>query len=80
MNKCNFAIGDMIIYHYLKTEIIRGRILELKKDTAIIEIGICNKKSEEVVIEKSEVSYEFLYPMSYLGQLQKQKKLRGSNN
>lgn len=61
-NKYNLKEGDMIIYHYLKTDLIKGRVLSLKKDKVLIEIGICHKKSEDIYRDKVMANYEEVLP------------------
>lgn len=72
-NKYNLKVGDMIIYNYLNTDRIKGRVLDLKKDKVEIEIGICHKKSEDIYTDKIFVSYDEVLPLSVGMELIKKK-------
>lgn len=62
----DFHVGDMIEYYDYEDETLRGRILEMYPDYAIIEINIPGKKSAKLELEKLEVSYREIVPMTML--------------
>lgn len=63
-NKYNLKVGDMIIYNYLGTDLLKGRVLDLRKDKVEIEIGICHKKSEDIYTDKVVASYDDVLPLA----------------
>ena len=62
--KKDFRKGDFILFKYLDDEYIRGEIVELKDKSAIIEIALSGKKTEEIKTETFEVSYNEIIPFS----------------
>lgn len=72
-NKYNLKVGDMIIYNYLGTDLLKGRVLDLRKDKVEIEIGICHKKSEDIYTDKVVASYDEVLPLA-IGMKLKEKK------
>lgn len=62
-NKHNLRVGDMIIYNYLGTDLLKGRVLNLRKNKVEIEIGICHKKSEDVYTDKVVANYDEVFPL-----------------
>lgn len=63
-NKYKLKVGDMIIYNYLGSDLLKGRVLDLRKDKVEIEIGICHKKSEDIYTDKVIASYDDVLPMA----------------
>lgn len=59
--KDNFKVGDFVFYQFLAKDYVKGKILELKDKVALIEIGFCTKKSEDVKTETMDVEYKYLY-------------------
>lgn len=59
--------GDMILCDLYGTGIdyAKGRILEIKGKNAKIEVGVCNKKSEDIYREEFEVNISKLYPINH---------------
>lgn len=57
--------GDMILYHYLGTDFIKGRVLAITNNgkQAKIEIGISHRKSEDVYTDVMEVDISSLRPL-----------------
>lgn len=66
MQKDKVKVGDMIIYNYLGSEKIKGRVIEKLKDKVKIEIGICHKKSEDIYFDRVTCKYSDLLPFSEL--------------
>lgn len=60
----DFRKGDFILYQYTSTDYIKAEIVELKPKTAIIEIAIPTKKSEELETEQFEVEYYDIVPLA----------------
>ena len=61
-NKYNLRVGDMIIYDYLWSDYLKGRVLELNKDNVYIEVNVYKKKSENPFVDRMKVPYELVYP------------------
>lgn len=61
--KKDYKIGDFVLYQFLAKDFVKGRILELGDKEAKIEIGFCNKKSEDVKTEEMDVEYKYLIPI-----------------
>lgn len=60
----DFKKGDFIVYEYEEGEYLKGLILELKKDKALIEVALPCKKNTKLQIEKFEVEYDEIIPFS----------------
>ncbi|NLZ33671.1 MAG: hypothetical protein GX889_01950 [Clostridiales bacterium] len=67
MNRFNLKKGDMILCDLLGTGIdyAKGRIIEINHKEAKIEVGICNKKSEDIYRETFQVNIANLYPITH---------------
>ena len=61
-NKEDFNKGDFILFKYLDDDYIRGEVVETKDNTAIIEIALSGKKSEDIKTEIFEVKYDEIIP------------------
>ena len=59
----NFKEGDIIKYLYID-DLLPGRIIKLLKEEnkAIIEVGICGKRYEDIFKDNSTVSMNLIYP------------------
>lgn len=70
MGSFNHKVGDMILYNYLgvDSDFTRGRIIEINGNKALIEIGICHRKSEEIYKDTLEVVLNDLYPINYIAE------------
>lgn len=57
--------GDMILYSFLDSDYIKGRVIGLTNNgkKAKIEIGICHRKSEDVYTDIMEVNVTDLSPL-----------------
>ena len=73
-NKYNLKVGDMIIYDYLGTDYLKGRVLELHKDKVHIEVTVYKKKSEDPFVDNMKVPYELVYPFPIGLELKNKKK------
>lgn len=76
----DFQVGDMIEYYDYEDETLRGRILEMYDDTAIIEINIPGKKSAKLELETLEVTYREIVPMRMLYSGIRQKDVIGDED
>lgn len=63
-NRGDFKKGDFIVYEYDENEYLKGLILELKRDTVIIEVALPCKKNTKLQIEQFEVEYDEIIPFS----------------
>ena len=75
MEKINWKKEDMIIYYYMSEEILKGRIVEVKKYTAIIEVGIPKRGTSGIYRDKLEVELCKLYPISMINEIKADLKL-----
>ena len=62
--KEDFRKGDFILYQYVYNDYIKGEIVELKDKTALIEIALPTKKTEELETERFEVDYSEIVPFA----------------
>lgn len=62
--KSDFRKGDFILYQYTDDDYVKGEIVELKEKTALIEIAMPTKRSEELNTERFEVEYYDIMPFA----------------
>lgn len=62
--KEDFRKGDFILYQYTDDDYIKGEIVALKEKTAIIEIAMPTKKSDELETDQFEVEYYEIVPFA----------------
>lgn len=63
-HKSDFDRGDFILFEYAPDSYIKGEIIELNEDTAIIEVALPTRKSEELDLDTFEVEYSDIIPIA----------------
>ena len=62
--RSDFDKGDFILFEYAPDSYIKGEIIELKEDTAIIEVALPTRKNEALELDTFEVDYFDIIPMA----------------
>ncbi len=61
--KETYKIGDVVDYNYIKGNSVKAIIKKIEEEGVLIEILICNKKSEKILQEDRIVSYKEITPV-----------------
>ncbi|MCC0726759.1 hypothetical protein KGF51_10105 [Clostridioides sp. ZZV14-6045] len=58
-----YKIGDVVDYNYIKDNSVKAIVKKIEEEGVLIEILICNKKSEKILQEDRMVSYKEITPV-----------------
>lgn len=53
-----FKVGDIVLVEYIKGEWLKGIILSLEKDKALVKVGVNSRKNKLIYINEIEMSLD----------------------